>query len=465
MTSEKQDTPVLESVDGWPEWDKRIRVQLRKNGYGDLLTRRAESSLTEDPADVEAWQIRQEIAVASVLDYVHDSVAGLVGEQATVKDLLDALKTQLKPNTNIAINALVGQLRDLLTNNSDLGRPVAPRLAQTLRNLNMELQQVEMDLKEEWLSALFLFLLGPDFAVFKTTILSKQTIKKIPGDTTEQIKFNDLCQQAHLHETVTQTSLPSRAAPAPAIEQNALLAKNRWNRAKIIERKERTALIEVPWCSHCDMTWHDIESCYEKNPKLKKEAEAKRAKRQKESISYNPNKSKQQKKASNENPEASLFAHYFDALLAAPNRQFHENHMVLDSGCSTHIFATRKFFINIKDTPPCVIGGVGDSTIVSTEIGTIRIFCDIHGKKQSLTIQNVRYCPDATVNLISVSQLIKRGARCIFLDTGHHHAEVQIRTGAVMTASHARGLYLVDLWDQPRGCLALAAYTLSSPEM
>ena len=95
--------------------------------------------------------------------------------------------------------------------------------------------------------------------------------------------------------------------------------------------------------------------------------------------------------------------------------------LYLDSGASTHMSCMRLDFSAFKSIEPQTITGVGNLSISAIGMGTIEIL--IPETSACLTLRNVLYAPDASICLVSISQLDDSGhqlsfanRRCTLLD-------------------------------------------------
>ena len=79
----------------------------------------------------------------------------------------------------------------------------------------------------------------------------------------------------------------------------------------------------------------------------------------------------------------------------------------------------------------------------------------------SIDLTNTLYCPESSVNLISVSQLAKEGVKFVFDQAG---ATALFNNAVVLTASLRGKLYVINEPDTS-AALALAAFSVDSPSM
>ncbi len=104
------------------------------------------------------------------------------------------------------------------------------------------------------------------------------------------------------------------------------------------------------------------------------------------------------------------------------------------------------------------IQGIGGITIQPKGVGTVKLGCNIRGRQVIVLLADTLFCPDAGINLISVSQFMpKRGVNVSF-----HPTFAKIQTpGRTFLANIHRGHYLLNLWsNQPNKNTAHVSYSI-----
>jgi len=79
-----------------------------------------------------------------------------------------------------------------------------------------------------------------------------------------------------------------------------------------------------------------------------------------------------------------------------------EHPFFLDMGATTHLSPEKMDFLDLHPIPPCLISGIGGSTISAMGVGTIRLSM---GHSARLVLEDVLYVPVAAIRLISVLAL------------------------------------------------------------
>ena len=85
----------------------------------------------------------------------------------------------------------------------------------------------------------------------------------------------------------------------------------------------------------------------------------------------------------------------------------------LDTGASVHISPYSTDFLSIASIPPCLVKGLGGSSVTAVGIGDIqlRVGTDIH-----VRLLNILYIPEAAVWLISICCLTRDSNAIIHFD-------------------------------------------------
>ena len=111
-----------------------------------------------------------------------------------------------------------------------------------------------------------------------------------------------------------------------------------------------------------------------------------------------------------------------------------ENIWIVDSGATSHVCAQREMFANVtkEGTPQSILVGNGE-VVVAKESGTVAL-------AENVELQNVLYCPELKVNLISVPRLMERGCNVYFEDGA---CAVWKGKQKVLSAVQKNGLYVI----------------------
>jgi hypothetical protein len=131
---------------------------------------------------------------------------------------------------------------------------------------------------------------------------------------------------------------------------------------------------------------------------------------------------------------------------------------IVDSGCAQHVCNSASRFIQMDKYNGPPLRSVDTSTTPSG-VGTVNILCNVRDRRRWLVLDNVLYVPSAHANLISVLQLLNRGAKVEFSSQG---ASISNKSNGknLYTASQYYGVYALNLWTN----LTFPAYHVS-PQM
>lgn len=160
-------------------------------------------------------------------------------------------------------------------------------------------------------------------------------------------------------------------------------------------------------------------------------------------------------------PRLELSASTTIALMATNQGVDLEEAVLLDTGCSQHIFQSKCFFHNLHEfaagDTSHPISGVGGTVVFATGVGTVRLPVSIQGHQFTLTLRNVLLCPQLGANLMSGSQLVRSGARLVCDSNGslvmNHDGNV------VAELVHHKGLFFLHTWTDQQIALKASVAT------
>lgn len=115
----------------------------------------------------------------------------------------------------------------------------------------------------------------------------------------------------------------------------------------------------------------------------------------------------------------------------------------VDSCAGAHLFKDKALFTTLKEMElPLHTTGIDSDTLIATMGGTVHIcVTNNDGKEVELMLNDVYYCPDAVVNLISVPQMSRRtGGGVVF---GHDSYAFTRNNVRMFDVHHQAGIYLI----------------------
>ena len=111
----------------------------------------------------------------------------------------------------------------------------------------------------------------------------------------------------------------------------------------------------------------------------------------------------------------------------------------MDSGCTSHIFCDKVFFVELHDVSSkiCVNANNSVSPVKRQGVATISLL-DKRGVSHMLNLSGCLYVPDHSRNLLSVSALGQKGAKIVFDET----CELRCSDKLSFLFVHRNGLYV-----------------------
>lgn len=431
----------LESSIGWTRFDEEIRNYLRMNGYADLLDRHttepAQERLTaakwEEKKDI--WWEKQQRAKGIVVHRLGRNAMKDVEKANTVDDMLEKLKEKYQPSGSAIFQKLDREYQELTLAHCKGVTDFSNKLREARDAI--ELLDKSCGIKEPHFINKFLRGLGPPWDIWLTSFNIGHPLlpsKNSAGEITRKaVSFEEAVmaaeeeEQSRVNEEVTKTALISMTTSG--------------------DRKT----IEDSGCTHCGKLYHTAANCFELRPDLKKAFEEKKRKRREKKKEDSAKRQKKGEKnggdegASNAPLVATLayqIPESFDhvSFMATRRTNFMQDVYVADTGCSQHSSCRREDFISYRPYTGTPITGIGGTQVIPQGIGTVKLECNVDGKRVLMLLTDTVFCPDMGVNLISISQLLQKGAQVSFaLDKA-----LVTHRNKTFTFSHRGGLFLLD---------------------
>jgi hypothetical protein len=252
----------------------------------------------------------------------------------------------------------------------------------------------------------------------------------------------------------------------------------------------RIEIDNVPYCSFCRKPYHLASECFSKNPRLRDQRKNGKEQQTRAAPSDSGTRKSKKRSASDDedddmsgpkDPKKPTFmatevagqdinAAFGKGVEGSPTMFSHTIAMmatktlpirdawIVDSGCAQHVCNNASRFVQMEKYHGPPLRSVDASTAPSG-VGTINIMCNVRGRRKWLVLSDVLFVPTANANLISVLQLLKRGAKVEFSSQG---ATIRNKSNGknLYTASQYQGVYALDLWTS----LSFPAYHVS-PQM
>lgn len=137
--------------------------------------------------------------------------------------------------------------------------------------------------------------------------------------------------------------------------------------------------------------------------------------------------------------------------------------VLLDTGCSQHIFRDERAFENLNFYSPGEatrqISGIGNTILKPTGVGDVTLNLCVQGKPRTLTLTNCLFCPELGANLVSGSQLIDHDADIFLSKQG---ADIWFESTVVAHCFQQNGVFLFHTWTDQEIAIAVPAYSSST---
>ena len=283
---------------------------------------------------IVAWQDKQEWAKAAIHHRCRYNARALIQGVTTAAEAFAALKPNFCQQGSGVFTELCKQFYKLtLADCKDV-----TEYTEKFRKIRNELISLHpfLALPESFVVQKFLHGLGPAYNIFQSTfnqthniLLTTSMIGQLP---VPPVTFN-LTAMAAVNEE-------RRLANQKDTEARGFLAAPHVN--------ENEAVITVPYCTHCKMNYHTIETCHDLHPELKKAVAEKRKQRGK-------NNNKCRRPNSTYEPAIETI----NLMAVGKTSMDLPQTWVIDTGCSQHVTCRCENFVDYQNLPhhPAV-GGI-----------------------------------------------------------------------------------------------------------
>ncbi|KAK1918672.1 hypothetical protein P3342_001721 [Pyrenophora teres f. teres] len=451
---------LLEGPNNWLRWERQITEYLGYSGFARYFEGRPDATgprevsgetNKERAARLETWELNQDKAVWTILSRCGSNAKAILEgadkeEEAvtTVVEAFKRLKSRFRPTGSAVFQNLHQEYKNTTLDNC---KGTISDFAERLRTAKAELEALDSDvtIAEPFFVDHFLSGLNENYASFLATFHQTHSLIAQRGT-------DDVVQKA-------AASFEEAVQAAERFEQGLKGLAAAKDFGLIAQGSQPTNQYKRKGpCSFCRHPGHDATDCYKKHPHLREQWKrsdagkvwaARRAKTQ-------PARDQHMGGLAHQLPLPEHEREGFGFMTTERRGNISAN-WALDTGCSRHISSTRTAFIPESlrpySGPPMI--GLGGESQGPTLIGTVELILCVDGRPKKLRLSDVLYSPTANCNLVSVSQLRRRGAAINF---NRNSISVSTLTGLTAHCDEVHGLYLFRLWTQPA---ALAAYSLN----
>ena len=482
--------PVLDNANDWFKWNQKVNEFIRISAVaGDGTAPPIEEE------EAQQWTHRQKFYSAMITAKLTHNAAQRINafEISQVQLLLKAVENSFRPEGS---GTYVNLQRQYMSLTRDKCGSIQA-LGAEIRRIHAEKLLLDSDCVTSEIERTFFFMhaLGPEYESFRDHIFRQMDLvneRDVDGNIVKAAPTFDYIENKAIEEEHRKGQLGKRPTEGQALSALALIRGT--SNKKIIPSSDGTCRIEidnVPYCSFCRRPYHIDSECFSKNPRLKDQRkDGKRHKTRPDSSHTDTRKSLKRRptsddedgdaggpkdpkkptfmstKASEEDVNVA-FGKNVEGNLAMPDHTLAmmasktlpiRDAWIVDSGCAQHVCNNTSRFVQMDKYHGPPLRSVDTSTAPSG-VGTVNILCNVRGRRRWLVLDNVLFVPSAHANLISVLQLLKRGAKVEFSSQG---ASIRNKSNGknLYTASQYHGVYALNLWTN----LILPAYHVS-PQM
>ncbi|KAJ5829151.1 uncharacterized protein N7525_007404 [Penicillium rubens] len=483
--------PILDNASDWFKWNQKVNEFIRISAVADDGT----TPPTEEE-EARKWAHRQKFYSAMITAKLTHNAAQRINASdiSRVHVLLKAVQDNFKPEgTGTYVNL---QRQYMSLTREKCGS--AQALGAEIRKIHAEKLLLDPDCVTSEIERTFFFVhaLGPEYESFRDHIFRQMDLvneRDADGNITKAAPTFDYIENKAIEEEHRKGQLSKQPTEAEALP--ALAAIRGSGDKKVIPSSDGTTcrieIDNVPYCSFCRKPYHVDSECFSKNPKLRDQKKDGKGQKSKSGNSHTgARKSLKRRPSADDNDDddniggprdpkkptfmatkvsgedvnkafgkdvegnLALFNHV-PTMMATKTLSIRDA-WIVDSGCAQHVCNSASKFVQMDKYHGPPLRSVDASTTPSG-VGTVNVLCNVRGRRKWLVLDNVLYVPSAHANLISVLQLLKRGAKVEF---SSQNASIRNKSNGknLYTASQYHGVYALDLWTN----LTFPAYHVSS---
>ena len=486
-----QAIPILDNASDWFKWNEKVNDFIQISPVAD------DNSMPPiEEEEARQWTHRQNFYSKMITAKLTHNAAQRINAASIhqVQSLLAAVKKGFKPEGSGTYVNLQRQYMSLTREQCGS----VQTLGAQIRRIHAEKLLLDQDCVTSEIERTFFFMhaLGPEYESFRDHVFRQMDLvneRDPDGNITNAAPSFDYIENKAIEEEHRKTQLGKPAVEAKGFPALALV-RGPGDKRVIPSPGGAFCRIEidnVPYCSFCRNPYHVESECFKRNPELKNQSRDIKGPKVKPGSSraagWKPLKRpargddededergpKNPKKATfmatkacpedvnvafARNSEANLAVLEHSLAMMAAKTPSIRDAWIVDTGCAQHVCNKRSAFVQMENYRGPSLRSVDGST-PPIGIGTANILCQVRGRRKWLVLDDVLYVPSAHANLLSVLQLIKRGAKIEFSSRG---ASIRSRSNGknLYTAVEYHGVYALNLWTN----LAFPAYHVS-PQM
>ena len=408
----------LEGPTNYNTWCRYVKGALKMKYLGAHITA---APPTKDD-DFKEWSRDDQRAQGIIILSVSVTMLTVLGDaELTAKQMWDKLAKHCRRQD---MWRLVDLLRQL-TNTRLLDAAGAEQHLATMSDIRTQFVNYGKAIPD-WIAALLLLLSVPTDDPRWEVFLSSHTAAATAAAATSS---DTAVEQAVSWDSVAAAIM---AEASKQSQQDAERArKQQADSAMAAAYAARTQANKLPdgqgdskqprYCTHCNKKGHVVENCWKLHPDQRPPQRV-----------ADETGTKHIKLVTVSTSGATALTCNSDPLLATERSA---GVWYVDSGASYSITGDKTWFTELHDCPPCTVTAANNGVLACTQRGTVVL----HVQYGVMTVKDVLFVPTLTVNLLSVSALLKSGYSPHF--TATHCAIINKRGGLLSEVKSLEDVY------------------------
>jgi hypothetical protein len=415
--------PFLDGPDDWEDYRSGIQTYL-------VLTQQLEwledhEIKPNGPAAEKEWKRKHRLAITAMRDRVNYNAKDLTEGLESYQEVYTALEKNFQPRGDGTFIELSERFFNItLSEYKDI-----EDYTKALKKVRNQLSSLHVKIPEPLVIQRYLKGLGSAYNTFHTSFTTNNQI--LPDENGKgAVTFDFVSLKVKAEEKAL--------AQRDATQVQALVAQATTTTPSMdtaLAAPENTKLVEAPWCTHCNRSYHTKDNCFVLHPHLKGKSNSRK--------SHFRQRNKRSKRDDDDSDDPiGMIASLGMAASSDDTSNLLATQWAIDTACSRHITHSKAHFIKYEllIAGGAQIKGLGGTSCQAVGRGTVKIRCIIKGKSRAVHLTNVYHVPDCKVNLVSVGQLFKVGA-----DVRFSPEKCKIHTKRkTLTATGRNGIWFLD---------------------
>lgn len=137
-------------------------------------------------------------------------------------------------------------------------------------------------------------------------------------------------------------------------------------------------------------------------------------------------------------------------LIAALGAKQQDNNWIIDSGATAHMTANKNMLLNHNKPKVNNVTVANNQKIRIQSVGDVKQCLKLDGYVKEITFKDVQYIPDICANLLSVSQMVRKGCSVIFDLNGCKI--IDARANKIATGTMKDDMFMLDVTHSEIAC-------------